>query len=183
MFESKQEYRPPDTLIRVRPPAMTIIVGAVIIVTGIIFVVVALTEDLEARRRRHQNVRLIRIGFVAAGVVTMTTGAGIVAVGRQRRRRLLREGRWAQAEVIGRWQQWRWTKFHQYYVAYGFVAQLPDGTMAVVGCWIADATLYHQLRIGDEFTVQYLPSNLRIGTPVLPRRTKTRPKSFIGQGV
>ena len=78
----------------------------------------------------------------------------------------------AQAEVIGRWQQWRWTKFHQYYIAYGFVAQLPNGTTLVVACRMADATLYHQFKIGDEFTVRYLPANLRIGAPVMPRRTR-----------
>ncbi len=166
MFEGKEEYQPPDKLIRVTSPRTTIIWGAVIIVTGIIFVVAALTSDLEARRRRHQNVRLIRAGAVATGAVTMAVGAGILAVGCRQRRRLLCEGRVAQAEVIGRWQRWPWTKFHQYYIAYGFVAQLPDGTTSVVGCRMADATLYHQLRIGDGFTVRYLPSNLRIAAPV-----------------
>ncbi len=179
MFENRGEYRPPDKLIRVTSPTMTLIVGSVIIVTGIIFVVVALTSDLEARRRRHQNVRLIRISAVAVGAATMTAGASIVVVGSRRRRRLLCEGRTAQAEVIGRWQQWRWTKFHQYYVAYGFVARLPDGTMSVVGCRMADATIYHQLRIGDEFTVRYLPSNLRIGAPVMAARTRRKVGSQI----
>ena len=166
MFEGKGEYKPPDKLIHVTSPRMTIIWGAVIIVVGVMFVVVALTEDLEARRRRHQNVRLIRAGAAATGVVTMAAGASILAVGCRRRRRLLCEGRVAQAEVIGRWQRWPWTKFHQYYIAYGFVAQLPDGTTSVVACRMADATLHYQLRIGDEFAVRYLPSNLHIGAPV-----------------
>ncbi len=166
MFEGKEEYKPPDKLIRVTSPTTTIIWGAVIIGLGTIFVVVALTEDLEARRRRHQNVRLIRAGAVATGVVTMAAGAGILAMGRRRRRRLLCEGRVARAEVIGRWQRWPWTKFHQYYIAYGFVAQLPDGTTSVVACRMADARLHYQLRIGDEFAVRYLPSNLHIGAPV-----------------
>ncbi len=183
MFENRGEYRPPDKLIRVTSPTKTLIVGSVIIVTGIIFVGVALTEDLEARRRWHQNVRLIQISALAVGVATMTAGAGIAVVGSRRRRRLLCEGRTAQAEVVGRWQQWRWTKFHQYYVAYGFVAQLPDGTASVVGCRMADPTLYHQFKIGDEFTVRYLPLNLRIGAPVLPRRMRKRAKLFVAQGL
>ncbi len=166
MFEGKEEYKPPDKLIHVTSPSMTLIWGSVIIGLGIIFVVVALTEDLEARRRRHQNVRLIRASAVAVGVVTMAAGAGILAVGCRRRRQLLYEGRVAQAEVIGRWQRWPWTKLHQYYIAYGFVAQLPDGTTSVVGCRMADARLHYQLRIGDEFAVRYLPSNLRLGAPV-----------------
>ena len=175
MFEGKGEYQPPDTLIHVTSPTRTLIWGSVIIVVGIIFVAVALTEDLEARRRRHQNVRLIRAGATATGVATMAAGAGILALGCRRRRRLLSEGRTAQAEVIGRWQRWPWTKLHQYYIAYGFVAQLPDGTTSVVACRMADATLHYQLRIGDEFTVRYLPSNLRIGVAVaggyrVPRR-------------
>ncbi len=166
MFEGKEEYRPPDKLIRVISPRMTIIWGAVIIVVGIMFVGVALTEDLEARRRRHQNVRLIRVSAAATGVVIMTAGASILAMGCRRRRRLLCEGRVAHAEVIGRWQRWQWTEFHQHYIAYGFVAQLPDGTTSVVACRMADATLHYQLRIGDAFAVRYLPSNLRIGAPV-----------------
>ncbi len=137
-----------------------------IIVTGIIFVVVALTDDLEARRQRHQNVRLIQAGAVATGMVTMAGGGSILAMGCRRRRRLLCEGRVAQAEVIGRWQRWQWTEFHQHYIAYGFVAQLPDGTTSVVACQMADATLHYQLRMGDEFAVRYLPSNLHIGAPV-----------------
>ena len=166
MFEGKDEYQPPDKLIHVTSPTRTLIWGAVIVVVGIIFVVVALTSDMDARRRRHQNVRLIRASAVATGVVTMAAGAGILAVGCRRRRRLLSEGRVAQAEVIGRWQRLPWTKFHQYYIAYGFAAQLPDGTTSVVACRMADATLHSRLRIGDEFTVRYLPSNLRIGVAV-----------------
>ncbi|MCL5278604.1 MAG: hypothetical protein M1376_01700 [Planctomycetes bacterium] len=166
MFEGKGEYQPPGQLIRVISPRTTIIWGAVIIVVGIIFVVVALTEDLEARRRRHQNVRLIRAIGVATGAVTMAAGAGILAVGCRRCRRLRHEGRVAQAEVIGRWQRRPWTRFHQHYIAYGFVALLPDGTTSVVGCRMADATLHYQLRVGDQFAVRYLPSNLHIGAPV-----------------
>ncbi len=166
MFEDKGEYKPADKLIRVTSPRTIIIRGSVIIVVGIIFVVVALTDNLEARRRRHQNVRLIRAGAVATGAATMAVGASILAVGCRRRRWLLCEGRVARAEVIGRWQRWPWTKFHQYYIAYGFVAQLPDGTTSIVACRMADARLHYQLRIGDEFAVRYLPSNLHIGTPV-----------------
>jgi hypothetical protein len=166
MFEGKGEYEPSDKLIHVTSPTMTLIWGSAIIVTGIIFVVVALTSDMEARRRRHQNLRLIRASAVAVGVVTMTAGAGILALGCRRRQRVLCEGRTAQAEVIGRWQRWQLTRFHQYYIAYGFAAQLPDGTTSVVGCRMADATLHYQLRIGDEFAVRYLPSNLHVGAPV-----------------
>jgi hypothetical protein len=83
-------------------------------------------------------------------------------VGYRQGKRLAREGRTAQAVVIGRWWQWWAARNHHYFVAYEFVAHLPDGSTPTVACRLCNKKLYDQLRIGDKFTVRYLPLNLTI---------------------
>ncbi|MCX5644985.1 MAG: DUF3592 domain-containing protein [Phycisphaerae bacterium] len=94
-------------------------------------------------------------------------GASLFGVGYRQRKRLAREGQTTQAEVIGRWWS-RWGgRGPHHHVAYEFVAQLPDGSTLTVACRVFGKKHYDQLQIGDKFTVRYLPSNLRVGEPVM----------------
>ena len=150
------EYKPPGKLIRVGSPTLWLYPGAILFLGGVVLLALVLIVPT----LRH---RANRIGTGAGGVAWAAVGAGLFGVGYRQRKRLAREGRTAQAEVIGRWWS-RWGgRGPHHHVAYEFVAQLPDGSTLTVGCCVPGKKFYDRLQIGDKFTVRYLPSNLRVG--------------------
>jgi hypothetical protein len=152
------EYKPPDKLIGVISPKSYLGPGVVLFLAGVVLLAPVLIAPTQ-RSRREQIAR------GAGGMAWAVVGACMFGVGHVQRKRLAREGRTAQAEVIGRWWS-RWGgRGPRHHIAYKFVAQLPDGSTATVACRVSGKKLYDQFQIGDKFTVRYLPSNLGIGEP------------------
>jgi len=165
MLRREGEYKPPGKLIGVTSPTLYLGTGVSLFIAGVVLLAVVLIAPMQRTRRHPEDPHLRRAITGAGGMVTAVAGAAMFVVGYRRRKRLAREGRTAQAVVIGRWWS-RWGgKANHYHVAYEFVAQLPDGSTPSVACRISNKKLYDQVQIGDEFTVRYLPSNLRVGDP------------------
>ncbi len=172
MFRRKKgEYRPPGKLIGVICPLLYLGPGVFLFLAGVVLVTLALVLPMQHTRRHPEDPHLQRILTGTVGGVVATTGAGAFLAGYRQCRRLAREGRTAQAVITGRWRRWQ----NQYYIAYEFMAQLPDGTTPTVVCRISDKELYDRFEIGDQLTVRYLPSDLRIGEPV-PASRPVRPR-------
>ena len=156
MFRREGEYKPPCKLITVISPTLYLGPGAIVFLSGIVLLALVLIDPTHRFNSRRDR---IDMGAAAMAVA----GACIFGVGYIQRKRLAREGRTAQAEVIGRWWS-RWGgRGPHHHVAYKFVAQLPDGSTPTVACCVSGKKVYDRLQIGDKFTVRYLPSNLRIG--------------------
>jgi hypothetical protein len=156
MVRGEGEYKPPGKLIGVISPTLYLGLGAILFLGGIVLLAGALIAPM-------QHNRTDRIVTGAGGMAWAVVGAGMLGVGYRQCKRLAREGRTAQAEVIGRWWS-RWGgRGPHHHVAYKFVTQLPDGSTPTVACRMSGKKLYDRLQIGDKFTVRYLPSNLRVG--------------------
>jgi len=164
MLRREGEYKPPGKLIGVISPTLYLGPGAILFIGGVVLLALVLIAPMQ-RIRRHPEDPRDRSVEIAGGMVWAAVGAGMLGVGYRRRKRLNREGRTAQAVVIGRWWS-RWGgRGPHHHVAYEFVAQLPDGSTPTVACRVSNKKLYDQVQIGDKFTVRYLPSNLRVGEP------------------
>jgi hypothetical protein len=171
-IHKRSGHEPPADLIPVESPGSRLFLGAVILFGGVVLLAFAPIAPMW----RLENPRLARVGMGAAGGIIAVAGVCLFVTGYQQRERLAREGRTAQAVVTAQWgSSSPWVK-HPGYIAYRFVAQFPDGSTRTVACRgsMGYEKLYRKLEIGDEFTVRYLPSDLRIGEPMMGSHT-TKP--------
>jgi hypothetical protein len=157
MVGREGEYKPPGKLIRVGSPTLYLGIGAILFIGGVVLLALVLNVPMHRFDSRRDWILA-----EAGGGAWVALGACIFGVGYRQRKRLAREGRTAQAEVIGRWWNPWAGKGPHYFVGYKFVAELPDGSTPTVACRVSGKKHYDRLQIGDKFTVRYLPSNLKV---------------------
>ena len=163
---SRVNHAPNVRLIRINSYYNDSQAAVFVLPLGMIFGVLTGWSVLQRRactnKSDNQWIAIVFSAVLAVGLLAL--GTYLFVSSYQEWKDLAREGLEARAIVIGQWEEHH-GKSNVHYIAYLFVAHLPDGSTRTVACRIDNDK---QIRAGDELLVRYLPSDLELGGPVWP---------------